>query len=391
MEKAAVSYENASLEKEWLFLCACASPGCSKQKIRELLKVALRWEYLLELAEEHSVVGVMAVRLREADYAEVPDSAREALQSRIRAQHLFALSMAADLFHILQEFSAAGIETLLVKGPLISLLAYGDPAIRNYVDLDLLVRHKDILAATQRMEKLGFESDVPLSTLRADKIPGEYLFKWPGTRRIIELHTERTFRYYPLPMRVEDLFARQRRVALDGREVPGLSLEDEFVLNCIHGAKHFWERLMWVADIAAVVARHAEMDWPKAQQAARDVGAERMLHLGLQLAENLLQVRVPAAMRNAVKQDQGVNRLAERAIRWLPQVGLADPPLRERVLFRMGMRGGGVRGALYLFRLSLSPTEEDWVEGAEERRSWIWDALRRPFRLLKKYGGGDGT
>jgi hypothetical protein len=241
------------------------------------------------------------------------------------------------------------------------------------------------------MEKLGFESDVPLSTLQADKIPGEYLFKWPGTRRIIELHTERTFRYYPLPMRVEDLFARQRRVALDGREVPGLSLEDEFVLNCIHGAKHFWERLMWVADIAAVVARHAEMDWPKAQRAARDVGAERMLHLGLQLAENLLQVRVPAAMRNAVKQDQGVNRLAERAIRWLPQVGLADPPLRERVLFRMGMRGGGVRGALYLLRLSLSPTEEDWVEGAEEKRSWIWDALRRPFRLLKKYGGGDGT
>src|ERR1700736_1361186 len=322
MQKAAVSHENASLEKEWLFLCACASPGCSKQRIRELLQVDLRWEYLLELAEEHSVVGVMAARLREADYAEVPASAREALQSRIRAQHLFALSMAADLFHILQEFSAAGIETLLVKGPLISLLGYGDAAIRNYVDLDLLVRHKDILAATQRMEKLGFESDVPLSTLQADKIPGEYLFKWPGTRRIIELHTERTFRYYPLPMRVEDLFARQRRVALDGREVPGLSLEDEFVLNCIHGAKHFWERLMWVADIAAVVARHAEMDWPKAQQAARDVGAERMLHLGLQLAENLLQVRVPAAMRNVVKEDKAVNRLAEQAIRWLPQVGL---------------------------------------------------------------------
>jgi hypothetical protein len=102
-------------------------------------------------------------------------------------------------------------------------------------------------------------------------------------------------------------------------------------------------------------------------------------------------VRVPAAMRNMVKEDKAVNRLAERAIRWLPQVGLADPPLRERVLFRMGMRGGGVRGALYLLRLSLSPTEEDWVEGAEEKRSWIWDAVRRPFRLLKKYGGGDGT
>jgi hypothetical protein len=376
-------HKNSAEEKEWLFLCACASPGGSKQRITELLKIGLRWEYLLELAAEHSVIGVMAARLREADYAEVPTAARKALQNRIRAQHLFTLSMTADLFHILGAFSQAGIEALLVKGPVISLLAYGDAAVRNYVDLDLLIRHKDIMAATEHMEKLGFESDVPLSALQADKIPGEYLFKWPGTRRIIELHTERTFRYYPLPMRVEDLFAKQRRVALDGREVPALRLEDEFVLNCIHGAKHFWERLMWVADIAAVVARHPEMDWLKAQQAARDVGAERMLHLGLQLAKDLLQVPVPAAMRAAVSQDKAIKRLADQVMRWLPQVGLADPPLRERVFFRMGMRGGGIRGALYLLRLSLSPTEEDWVEGTEEKGSWIWDAMRRPFRLLK--------
>lgn len=347
----------------------------------------MNWDCLLELGGEHSVLGLLAMRLREVDYAGVPPAAREALQNRIRAQHLFTLSMTADLFQVLREFSQGGIESILVKGPVISLLAYGDAAIRNYVDLDLLVRHSDIAAAAQCMEKLGFESDVPLSTIQSDKIPGEYLFKWPGTRKIIELHTERTFRYYPLPMRVEDLFARCRQLALDGREVPALSLEDEFVLNCIHGAKHFWERLMWVADIAAVVARHPEMDWRKVQRAARDVGAARMMHLALRLAESLLQVPVPAAMHAVVRGDKAVDRLAGQVIRWLPQIELADPPLRERASFRMEMRGGGLRGALYLLRLSLSPTEEDWVEGAEEKRSWFWDAVRRPFRLLKKYGG----
>jgi hypothetical protein len=75
-------------------------------------------------------------------------------------------------------------------------------------------------------------------------VPGEYLLKRPGTGQIIELHAERTFRYYPRPMPLEVLFARQRRVALDGQETPALCLEDEFVLNSIHGAKHFWERLM---------------------------------------------------------------------------------------------------------------------------------------------------
>lgn len=61
--------------------------------------------------------------------------------------------------------------------------------------------------------------------------------------------------------------------------------------------------------------------------------------------------------------------------------------LLERAMFRMNMAGGGIAG--YLLRLSLSPTEEDWEKGSEERRSWLWDAVRRPFRLIRKYGHGE--
>jgi len=331
------------------------------------------------------MLGVLAIRLRERNFAGVPDSAREKLQIRLRAQYIFTLSMTAELFRILDDFSQCGIETLLVKGPLISLLAYNDPAVRSYVDLDLLVRHRNILAATRRMVEMGFEPDVPVSAIEGGKIPGEYLFKRPGTTQIVELHTERTFRYYPRPMRLEDLFARRRRVGLDGMEIPALSLEDEFVLNCIHGAKHFWERLMWVADIAAIVARHPEMDWKLVRKSVRDVGAERMLHVALQLAGTLLGVPVPADMAEEVKQDTAAGKLCGQVAGWLPYAGYAPPTLTQRAVFRMGMRGGGVAGAAYLLRLSLSPTEEDWVEGGQGRRSWILDSVQRPLRLLKKY------
>jgi hypothetical protein len=79
---------------------------------------------------------------------------------------------------------------------------------------------------------------------------------------------------------------RQRRVALDGRDVPVLSLEDEFVLISIHGAAYFWERLMWLADIAAIISRHPELDWEIAKRYAAEVGALRMLYLVLQLRRN---------------------------------------------------------------------------------------------------------
>jgi hypothetical protein len=50
------------------------------------------------------------------------------------------------------------------------------------------------------------------------------------------------------------------------------------------------------------------------------------------------------------------------------------------------MRGGMISAPGYLLRLLLSPTEEDWHDGAEEGRHRFLDVLRRPFRLARKYG-----
>ncbi len=346
----------------------------------------LDWDLTLELAAEHSVLGTVAARLKELAFAGIPGDAREKLQSRMRSQHLFTLSMTAELFRILEEFAQTGIGTILVKGPLVSLLAYGDSSVRSYVDLDLLVRHEAILPASRIMTALGFEADVSEEAIGAGKIPGEYLFKRPGTQQVVELHTEKTFRYYPRAMRIGDLYARQRRMLLDGREVPALSLEDELVLNCIHGAKHFWERLMWPADVAGIVARHPEISWERARRAASDVGAERMLSVGLLLAESLLGVPVPSAMAAIVHEDGEVRDLVRQIESWLPSAGYAPPALRQRAMFRMKMGGGALAGMAYLLRLSLSPTEEDWAEGEDKHSSKIWEAIKRPFRLMRKYG-----
>jgi hypothetical protein len=97
---------------------------------------------------------------------------------------------------------------------------------------------------------------------------------------------------------------RNLQPGIDGREVHALSLEDELVLNCIHGAKHFWERLTWVADVAALAVRHPEIDWKKARGWAKGVGAERMLRVGLQLGASVLDLKLPDAMEEGVERDE---------------------------------------------------------------------------------------
>jgi Uncharacterised nucleotidyltransferase len=373
------------LEAEWALLLECAKPVRDPQRLAVLLRAPLQWTSLIALAENHSVLGLTAARL--ANYGEdaISPENQERLRAWRRAYTLFTMNLTAEMFRLFEGFSAIGVEALVIKGPVLSARCYGDPGFRQYGDLDLIVRDKDIQRSTELMIGLGYEPSVPLTAIQAKKIPGEYVFRQSNTKLLVEFHTERTFRYHPRPLPLEKLFKRQACVNIDSHKVPALSPEDELILICIHGAKHFWEQLSYIADVAAFIARQ-ELDWERVESAAEEVGGERMLYVGLRLAADLLGAPLPEKVGALVRSDRKVGRLARQIMKWLPAAGSAPPGILERAMFRMRMRGGFFLGMAYLFRLSFSPTEEDWVTGAENKRHWFLDALGRPFRLARKYG-----
>src|SRR5438094_10365278 len=375
----------ALFRNEWSVLLECAAPAHDRERIADLLQSA-DWARLLILAEAHGVSGHLAAGLRDLEKNLVPPEIRQSLVDRQRAQIFLSMRLTAELFRILDLFTTEGIDALVIKGPALAARAYADSATRSYGDLDLLVRQRDIRRATELMCAAGFAPAVPLTAIDAGKIPGQYLFSKPGSQLIVELHNDRTLRYFPRRLPLEEFFARQVRVKLDAREVPALSVEDELVLICVHGAKHFWERLMWVADVAGLVTRETGIDWGRVADLAKALGAERMLHAGLHLATNVLGAQMPRKAQATVKADAAAARLADQVCKWLPAAGWAPPSLFQRALFRMRMRGDFISGTAYLLRLSLSPTEEDWNADPEGKRHGILGALHRPFRLAGKYG-----
>src|SRR5229473_2852869 len=370
---------------EWPVLLECASPRCDARKLNELLRSA-DWTRLLLLVQKHGMVGHLAAHLHEFDRDLVPPGMNKTLIECQRAQILLTLRLTAELFRLLKRFAAAEIGVLAVKGPVLSLRAYGDPAMRSYGDLDLLVRQRDIRRATELMIAAGYQAAVPVSAIDAGTIPGQYLFSRPDSKLIVELHNDLTLRYFPRRLPLEAFFARQVRVPLDAHEAPALSVEDELVLISIHGAKHFWERLMWIADVAALVTRQTSIDWQCVADSAKAVGAERMLHTGLRLASDLLRTKLPENVQALVQADVVAARLAEQICKWLTAAGYAPPGLFERAAFRLRMHGGLLSAPAYLLRMSLSPTEEDWNDTGQAKGHWLPDAVRRPFRLARKYG-----
>jgi len=375
---------NASFSSEWSALLECASPAHDLQKLASLLR-STDGNRLLVLAEEHGVIGQLAGCLRKLHENSVSPGIRQALADRQRAQIFFSLRLTAELFGLLELFSSQGIEALVVKGPVLAVQAYGDPAMRSYGDLDMLVRQRNIRRATELMSAAGYVPAVSLSAIDAGRIPGQYLFSKPDSKLIVELHNDCTLRYFPRRLPLEEFFARQIRVRVDGHDVSALSVEDELVLICIHGAKHFWERLMWIADVAALISRQAAINWEQVADSAKAVGAERMLHTGLRLASDLLKAQLPGKVQAAVQADTAATRLAAQTRKWLPAAGFSPPGLFERAFFRMRMRGNVISGSAYLLRLALSSTEEDWQSDAQGNRHPILEVLRRPIRLARKY------
>ena len=381
----ALPFADQMLPREWPLLLECCSFPPDTQKITSLMREVRDFESLFHLADEHGVVAHLATALAMVPDAAIPAALQTALRDRRRLQALSALAMAAELFRIRDLLRQSNIEFVVVKGPVLSLRAYGDPAARRYVDLDLLIRHDDVLRAAEALVKVLYVSQIPIEVIRAGKVPGEFLFRRPETDIIFELHTEKTFRYFPRPLPIEKYLQTKTSLQLDGQSIPVLSLEDEFVLICIHGSKHFWERLMWIPDVAAMVDRHPELDWVRIEQSALGVGAARMVRLALLLANRLLRLPVPQPMKDKVRRDSACACLAEQIASWLPFAGCAAPPIAQRAFFRFRVAGSGVTGARYLARLSFSPTEEDWLPEPQGTSNRLAEILRRLFRLAKKY------
>src|SRR5258708_3989383 len=111
----------------------------------------------------------------------IPPEFEKNLRERRRAQLLFTLSMTAELFRLLDRFRGARVEVIVVKGPVLSTRAYGDPGLRQYVDLDFLIRADDLLEATCALTDAGYDPDVPIETIEAVQISGRTLFMRHGT------------------------------------------------------------------------------------------------------------------------------------------------------------------------------------------------------------------
>lgn len=378
-------------EKQLLVCCARTRLDAPAAKeFQRLLGLSLDWDFILNAAAEHGVSPLLLRHLSSTGANAAPAEPLAALKDHVRAASVCALVLTAELIRVLDVLAAAGIQAIPYKGPVLAAQSYGDVALREFEDIDLVLRQRDIASADRVLSSAGYSQEFPpifAPSERSSLIPGEYNYRDRERRLMLELHTERTLRHFPAPPDLDSLALRLVSVCLSGHDVRTFSPEDTLVFLCVHGAKDFWQRLVWVADVAELLSSHPRIDWDHVYAFADAVRARSMLHLGLALADRLFRISVPDEIRSRVRSDATVGSIAAQMQQSL--LSRRALPLGARATFhyRRQMAPGAFAGFRYAVRLATAPAAEDWQSVRLPRPLAPLYAAFRPLRLLKKYGG----
>lgn len=380
----------ATPEKRLLIECARTEvPAVLAESIHTIASRDFDWDWLLTAAAEHGMAPLVDRNLRAlAKDLLVPEQIEE-LRAATRESAFRGLKLSVELLKVLAAFEDRRILALPYKGPVAAIQAYGNLSLRPFDDVDILVPQRDMPRAHEAMLALGFAPSLPwlaAATARnfPSAIPGEY--KYYNTERdvIVELHTERTLRHFPVKPDFDDFAGNGVTVFLCERDILTLSPEDALVALCIHGAKDFWARLIWVADISELIHSHPGLDWDRVSRCAESLRAHRMVALGLRLAMQVLGVRVPQA-RNLVRSDEETFEMVKHFTQELFAREAQPWSAAERFAFRRQCVPGFFSGWRYALRLTTSPAQEDLEEHNLPVYLQPLYALLRPWRLMQKY------
>ncbi|HEU0298254.1 MAG TPA: nucleotidyltransferase family protein [Longimicrobium sp.] len=354
----------------------------------ELALHGVDWDEFLALAGRNRLLP-LAHRLL-GDRPGVPDEVRAALRTAYARNGRQALALSGRLRVVAEAMEAAGVRALAYKGPALAVRAYGHLALRTCSDLDLLVAPRDVDAAARVLEAGGYHAAwrlTPAQDALFRRVDGDYPFVHGETGELVELHCRISSARFCAELPAAELIARARPVPIGGGEVAAPADDDLFLALCLHGAKHRWARLEWLA-AAAALARRAELDLDGALDRATGIGARRTVLLALLLFRDALGMPPTESIDRTLAADPPLAELAAEARGlWLrADADEYDAPGKVRFNFRL--RDGAADRVRYAARWLFTPTPEDWAWLALPDALAPLHRLLRPLRLAARHRPG---
>jgi hypothetical protein len=235
-------------------LLAVASYGLASSRVlpTQLLSNEA-WLTVLDLASKNRLTGLLCAAV---DNGALPASSEQTNQAR--QLHMSAMAWVMRLDHellaVADLLTTSAVDIRLLKGSAVAHLDYPDPALRSFIDIDMLVRSEQVDRAVELLVGAGFQRRYPQPRPGFDRrFSKGATFLSP---RGYELDLHRTFVMGPwgLLVDLDDLWDDGEDFTVAGRTVRALSHTARFMHACYHAALGNWPpRLSALRDVAQMI------------------------------------------------------------------------------------------------------------------------------------------
>jgi hypothetical protein len=371
-------------------LLRLARPGfnvAQAERVLQLLRDDLDWDYLIALVDRHGVIPLFAHNLDSLSAGLVPVQVLANLRNYNQENTRHSLFLTAELCRLMELLQAHGIRAVPFKGPTLALRAYGDVALREFSDLDILVRRQDVLKVRKLLVGEGFKPTPELTSAQeAALLRFDCAYNFTNDKNIVfDLHWNFAAPH-SFALDINGLWDRLETVTIAGKQLPTVLVEDLLLILCLHGFTHFWERLGWICDVAGLIELHKDIDWESVVNNTTKQGGRRILSLGLVLAGELLEAPIPAEVLQIAQKDAVVRELAEDLKRRLFAETASASGIIDGALLQLRMRERKRDRIGFGLRLAATPRVYDWMLVPLPNRLFFLYYFLRPLRLAGKYG-----
>lgn len=372
-----MSGTSSALEPEWSLLRVACSEDDSQKKpesLLGLLRQPMRWEVLWDLADRHGVQPLLSQALLSVGDSITPEL-RDPLRQSFQTNLHKALLLSRELIQIVDHLSTLRIEVMPYKGPVLAELAYGDIALRQAGDIDLMILAADLPRIRVAVRELGYIPHAPLSEAEEQaylRCGYELAFDGTAGTNLLEVQWAIQPWFYAVDFDMAGLFQRAVATTVAGYPVKTPGFEDLFVVLALHAAKHVWTRLMWICDLARMMSRPG-LNWKRIGSLGTELGVTRILRVSMLLANRLLSVPIPAAAEASLPSDSGAFALANEIQGYIVSDAVYDVESLAYFRLMLRLRERSRDRVRFLSRLALTPGPGEWA------------AVRLPQRLFPLY------
>lgn len=318
---------------------------CSERAADEaqrLVPLVEDWGAVVEEAVRQGLLPVVYRYLAGHGKGVVPQAVMNDLRMRYHGAVAGNIRLIDQLFSVMSLLQGHGIGVMPYKGPVLSSQLYGDPCLRPCCDVDFLVRMADAQRARDLLVEAGYEPEVSVGPRQEGiylRQQCEYTLRRRNTGVAVELHWAIAQKAASFGFDAASLWDDPVGATVEGREVPTVAPAKMLLVMAIHnGAKHQWERLLWVIDFARLISR-VRLPWQEVMALARRLGMRRSVVVGSILARDVAGIALPAELEEAAGADPVAARLADHIAERLFDGG-ATVGKMEHFKFSLALREG---------------------------------------------------